>query len=68
MRAIITRGLYIFYSLFEGQGGFFRKFCLHVWLEFKGGLLSRAGYDAQRAYGRIVPELIVRLFLNLKFY
>ena len=43
MRAIIIRGLYIFYPLFEGQKRFFkevffRKFCLYVWLVFKSGL------------------------------
>ena len=41
--AIITRGLYIFHPLFEGQKRFFkevffRKFCLYVWLVFKSGL------------------------------
>ena len=44
-RAIITNDLYTFYSPFEGQKRFFRKFCLYVWLVFKGGVQSRAGYD-----------------------
>ena len=51
-RAIITRGLYILNPLFEGQKrffqGFFRKFCPYVWLVFKSGLLSRAGYNGAR--------------------
>ena len=50
-RAIITRGLYIYYPMFEGQffvfkGVFFRKFCPYVWLVFKSGLWWRA-------YGRL---------------
>ena len=41
-RAIITRGLYIFYPLFEVQkrffqGAFFLKFWPYVWLVFKSG-------------------------------
>ena len=93
MRAIITRGLYTFYPIFEGiffgpryswlrkpyfqfalyyipyarhynprfvyflptfwksktffQGGFFRKFCPYVWLVFKSGFWSRAGYSGE---------------------
>ena len=37
-RAIITRILYIFYPLIEGQKRFFRKFCVGVWLVFKSSL------------------------------
>ena len=37
-RAIITRILYIFYLLIEGQKRFFRKFCVGVWLVFKSSL------------------------------
>ena len=48
-RAIIIHGLYIFYPILEDQkrflGAFFVKFCPYVWLVFKSGLWSRAGYD-----------------------
>jgi hypothetical protein len=48
--AFITRGLY---SLFEVQkrffkGIFFLKFWLYVWLVFKSGFESRAGYSGAR--------------------
>ena len=41
-RAIISRGLYIFYPIskdhfFVFKGGFLRKFCPYVWLVFKSG-------------------------------
>jgi hypothetical protein len=47
---IITRGLYIFNPLFWSQKRFFkevffRKFCPYVWLVFKSGFWSRAGYS-----------------------
>ena len=51
-RAIITRGLYTFYPIFEGQkrflGAFFVKFWPYVWLVFKSGFKSRAGYSGAR--------------------
>ena len=52
-RAIITRGLYIFYPIFEDhffvfKEFFFRKFCPYVWLVFKSSLYSRADYDGVR--------------------
>ena len=42
-RAIISRGLYIFYPIFKDQffvfkEFFFRKFCPYVWLVFQSGL------------------------------
>ena len=38
-RAVITRGLYTFYPLFEvKKGAFFLKFWPYVWLVFKSGL------------------------------
>ena len=48
--AIITRGLYTFYPIFEGlkcffTGAFFVKFWTYVWLVFKSGFKSRAGYS-----------------------
>jgi hypothetical protein len=49
-RAIITRGLYIYYSIFEVhffvfKEVFFRKFCPYLCLVFKSGFKLRAGYD-----------------------
>ena len=49
-RAIITRVLYTFGSLFEVQKRFFKelfflKFWPYVWLVFKSGFQSRAGYS-----------------------
>ena len=52
-RAIITRGLYIFYPIFEDhffvfKEVFFTKFFPYVWLVFKSGFSSRSGYDGVR--------------------
>ena len=49
MRAIITRGLYNFTNFLKFfQGAFFFKFWPYVWLVFKSGFKSRAGYDGAR--------------------
>jgi hypothetical protein len=58
MRAIITRGLYTFYPIFEGQKRFlkelfFVKFWPYVWLVFKSGFKSRAGYSGARTVPKI---------------
>ena len=57
-RAIITRGLYIFYPIFEGQKRFLRslfiEFCSYVWLVFKSGLKSRAGYNGAHTNDRLM--------------
>ena len=48
-RAIITRGLYILNPLFEYQkrfvfqGGFFKKFCLYVWLCIQERFVTKSG-------------------------
>ena len=52
-RAFITRGLYTFYPLCEVQkrffqGAFFLNVWPYVWLVFKSGFKSRAGYDGAR--------------------
>ena len=52
-RAIITRGLYTFYPVFKVQNRFFKglfflKFWPYVWLVFKSGFKSRAGYNGAR--------------------
>ena len=46
----MTRSLYTLNPLFEAQKRFFKEglleiFRLYVWLVFKSGLYSRAGYD-----------------------
>ena len=65
-RAIITRGLYTFYPLFEVQKRFFKeffflKFWPYVWLVFKSGLKSRAGYDGARTVNKILPKYVIFL-------
>ena len=60
-RTNITRGLYTFYPLFEVpktffQGAFFLKFWPYVWLVFKSGIKSRAGYDGARTVYTGTPE------------
>ena len=55
MHAIINRGLYIYCPIFEDQFFLFsRKFFSenYVWIVFKGGLYSRADYNA-RIYGML---------------
>ena len=48
-RAIITRGLYTFYPLFGVQKRFFKvQFWPYVWLVFKSGFYSKAGYSGAR--------------------
>ena len=40
------------------KGSFFGKFCPYVWLVFKSGLRSRAGYDGAVQY--IVCTVVIR--------
>ena len=52
-RAIITRGLYIFYPILQDhffvfKEVFFRKFSPYVWLIFKSSFYSRAVSNQER--------------------
>ena len=67
-RAIIIRGLYNFYHIFEVhffvlKGFFFGKFCPYVWLVFKSGFKSRAGYSGAGTVYSYVQMCFHEIFL-----